>query len=425
MLGPSVFRPWRAVGKAIMNPLYVVHLLDSLGSGGAERLLHTNLKYLDPCRVRSLVVTVFKGNNYWEDSIRDLGVPTACLDCRGPRDLPAAISRLYRLLSRERPNLLHTHLWTARIIGRVAGRLSGLPVVSSIHNLDHEPEAWHDGADIPLWKRRVMHRLDGWTSRQGCERLIAVSDYVRQSVHRHLRFPLDRIDVLYNPIDQDQFVGQPSRGREELFLELGLPTDSQVILSVGRVAPEKGLLHAIRALALMKDRFPNCRLVSVGGTRDRRWVEFVRAEARRLGVESGLHILGERRDVHDLLRACDVFVFPSLHEGLGMALIEAMAVGCPCVATRIGPLPEVISHGVDGWLVAPGDAAGLADAICLLLADSVRRAALGQAAKESVQARFLPEAAVDRLVMVYEKVVRPRAPAWSSLVPWASRQSVY
>src|SRR5262249_43075353 len=115
--------------------------------------------------------------------------------------------------------------------------------------------------------------------------------------------------------------------------------------------------------------------------------------------------LGARRDIPNLLRSCDLFVFPSLYEGLGISLIEAMAMGCACIATRTGPIPEVVRHGIDGWLVPPTDADSLAEAICLLLGDVEKRRTLGKAAADSARARFHPEVATGRLEGIYESVL--------------------
>jgi len=274
-----------------------------------------------------------------------------------------------------------------------------------VHNPDHEPEAWSDGAQISISKRRVVRAIDRWTAHFGCERMIAVSKYVQSSAHRNLRFPLDRIELLYNPIDTNLMETAHVKNRHELLGECGLPETSLVLLNVGRVSPQKGLLYAIRSMPAVLEQYPTAHLVSIGATSDPKWTAQMREEAELVGASSHVHILGPRRDVADFLRVCDVFVFPSLYEGLGIALIEAMAAGCACVATTAGPIPEVITHGRDGLLVPPADPVSLAEAICSLLADPDRRAVLGSAAKKSAL-RFEPQAAADKLARIYLSVVR-------------------
>jgi glycosyltransferase involved in cell wall biosynthesis len=321
------------------------------------------------------------------------------------RDVPKGVLRLRRLLQKSRPDLIHTHLWAANVIGRIVGRLSGVPVISSIHNPDHEPDAWNDGAAVSPLKRRLALLMDRWTANFGCERLIAVSEYVRRSAHERLGFPLEQVDLLYNPIDVARFHSGAWRGRRKLIEELGLPEGSVILLNVARVSPQKGLLYAIRALPAVREKYPEACLISVGATVDQRWLSRLKAEAVSLGVARHTYFLGVRRDIADLLRCCDLFVFPSLYEGLGISLIEAMASCCACVASQAGPIPEVISHGIDGWLFPPADFQALADAICSLLADEDKRKSLGKAAAESVLARFHPEPAARKLEGIYDAVL--------------------
>jgi glycosyltransferase involved in cell wall biosynthesis len=236
--------------------------------------------------------------------------------------------------------------------------------------------------------------------------LIAVSEYVRQSAHQHLKFPLDEIDLLYNPIDTEALMTPPNKHRSELLRELGLPSDAVMLLNVGRLSPQKGLIYAVRALPKIIEKHPKAHLLSVGATTDQMWHERLKSEAVRLGVADNFRPLGARRDVADFLRACDVFVFPSLYEGLGIALIEAMAAGCVCVATTAGPIPEVMQHEREGILVPPKDPEALAAAVCQLLSQPERRKEMSLNAQRTALERFQPQAAADRLMQIYEKVAK-------------------
>lgn len=384
----------------------VVHLIETLGSGGAERLLYTNLKHL-PEGMSHTVVTVFaRGEERWAEPIRRLGVNVESLDCRGYRDIHLGVRRFRARLRREKVDLLHTHLWAANVIGRVAGRLSGVPVISSVHNPDYEPEAWADGSQVSTAKRKLIRAADRWTAHFGCRRMIAVSEYARQSAHRQLRFPLGRIDLLYNPIDSDELRAAPQTDRGALRRELRMPDGAPVLIHVGRVSPQKGLLFAVRALASIREGYPQVHLVSAGATDDQVWHARLRQEAERAGVADRVHFLGARRDIPDILRAGDVFVFPSLHEGLGIALVEAMAVGSACVASATGPIPEVIRHGENGWLVPPGDANALAGAVSKLLGDEALRRALGERARAHALELFEPRRAAQKLNEIYQAVLQ-------------------
>jgi glycosyltransferase involved in cell wall biosynthesis len=210
--------------------------------------------------------------------------------------------------------------------------------------------------------------------------------------------------LVYNPFDVD-LMKAPVKDRAELLRELGLPEESQILLNVARVSPQKGLLYAVRALSAILRQYPRVHLLSVGATTDPRWTAELKREAQILGVADHFHMLGAQSNVVDFLRACDIFVFPSLYEGLGIALIEAMAAGCVCVATNTGPIPEVVQDGKDGVLVPVADAEALARAICDLLGDPDRRSQLGTAAKQTAFSKFQPKEQAERLTRVYESVL--------------------
>jgi len=135
----------------------------------------------------------------------------------------------------------------------------------------------------------------------------------------------------------------------------------------------------------------------------------MKSEAIRAGVAGQFHIIGPRHDVTDFLHSCDVFVFPSLYEGLGIALIEAMAAGCACLATTVGPISEFMEDGRNGVLVPPAEPEAIATAICELLANPKRRAQLAENAQQTALARFQPQVAADRLTQIYERVAKSRA----------------
>jgi glycosyltransferase involved in cell wall biosynthesis len=383
--------------------VHVVHLIEALGPGGAERVLFTNLRHLDTNRIRSTVVTVFSKADHWAPSIRSLGIPVISLACRGYTDVPRGMTRFYKQLKTLRPNLLHTHLWTAGIIGRSVGRLVRVPVISSVHNPDYEDAALRDYPG-PAMEKWIVRSLDKWTAKLGCDRMLAVSEHVRKSTALKLGMSLQRISLLYNPVDYSK-EETPMPVRDSVLSELGLPLDSMLLLNVARVSPQKGLVFAIRALPVIAERFPLVHLLSVGVLSDDLLLNKLHNEATRLGVEKRVHYLGPRSDVWRLLRAADVFVFPSLYEGLGVALIEAMRAGCACVATSIEPVLEFMRHDAEGVLVPPADPHKLADAVSGLLADNARRQRLGRAAKDQALRRFHPDAIASRLASIYEEVL--------------------
>ena len=390
------------------RPLHVAHLIETLGPGGAERLLYTNLKHFDRRRVRSSVITVYSHATHWVQPITELGIPVVSLNCRTTRDILKGVGRFRTWLRTNQPDVVHSHLWAANIIGRLAGRMTKVPVISSVHNPDHEPQAWSDGADVSLITRHAVKAMDRWTANLGSDRMVAVSDYVRKSASRDLHYSLDLVELVYNPFDTDLMKAPSAKTRTELLRELGLAPESQILLNVARVSPQKGLLYALRALPAILKQYPQVHLISVGATTEPVWTAELKREADVLGVADHFQMLGARQDVVDFLRACDLFVFPSLYEGLGIALIEAMAAGCVCVASNTGPIPEVVQDGKDGVLVPPADPNALARAVCDLLADPHRRSQLSTEAKKTAFQKFDPNRSAEQLTSIYQSVVDER-----------------
>lgn len=385
----------------MMKKLKVLHLIEGLGAGGAERLLYTNFKHFDRRLLENEVVTVFSGSDYWKQPIEKLGISVETLDCKSVRDVLKGVKKMRRYLKTSKPDLIHTHLWTANVIGRIAGRLAGIPVISSIHNPDYEREAVMDGSEVSSLKISAARNIDKWSARLGCRKMIAVSEYVRQSTFKQIGFRLENIEVLYNPIDISAFEKKEAACKKEFLKKIGLPEDALIILNVGRVTPQKGFIYAVRAMPEIKSKFPNAQLVSLGGQDNKAWLEKIETEAANLSLRGSVHLLGAGHDVGEFLQYSDVFIFPSLHEGLGIALIEAMAVGLACVATDTGPISEFVSDNENGLLVPPKEPKILAERVCELLADDEKRKRLGANARETAFARFLPEPAAEHLTEIY------------------------
>ncbi len=379
----------------------VLHLIESLGSGGAERLLYTNLRHLDRTIFENEVITVFSGGDYWRSPIEELGVQVRSLDCSGYRDMPKGVGRLRKKMESNMPDVIHSHLFAANVIGRVAGRRAGIPVISSIHNPEYEPEVVESASTSVKGKVRAARAVDRFTALYGCSRMIAVSKYVKETTAARLRFPASKIDVIYNPVD----LPPSDCDRREVLKDLGLGEQAFVILNVGRLAPQKGMIHAVRAMPKILAAEPNSQLICVGAEADKSYVAMMRREISELGLERSVKLVGERRDVRSLLAACDLFLFPSIFEGLGIALAEAMTAGRACVASRIRPLDEFVEDGVNGLFVEPGSPKSIAGAVISLMLNSEKRRAIGEAAVVTAGKMFQPEPAARKLEEVYRSVI--------------------
>jgi glycosyltransferase involved in cell wall biosynthesis len=377
----------------------VLHLIETLGSGGAERLLFTNLKHLDPGEVQSHVLTVFSRGDYWTQKILELGVEVGSLECSSFMDIVTGIRRLLPVIERTRPDVIHTHLWTANVIGRIAGRLAGVPVVSSIHNPEYEPEAM---AGVSRPKVFIARNIDKWTARFGCSRMIAVSNYVRESASEKIGFPLGKIDLIYNPLDIEESNLPVTDGFFDS--KIGLPSDATVIVSVGRLSPQKGFFYAVKAMEHVRKLRNNVHLVHVGAQDNTEYLTEIRAVTARCDLTNYVHLIGERRDVHEFLGNAVIFLFPSLYEGLGIALAEAMAAGLPVISSNIRPIDEFVEDGRNGLLVPSADHGAISAAVIKLLGSASIRKELGENARRTAQAKFQPDRAAQRLAEVYQMV---------------------
>jgi glycosyltransferase involved in cell wall biosynthesis len=328
-----------------------------------------------------------------------------------PRSDLAALRQLTCLIRKERPHVLHTHTSKAGVLGRIAARRAGVPVVV------HTPH----GHVFHSYEGRLKTQLFVWLERacaRAADRLIALTDTERRE---HLDLGIGRSDqwtTIHSGVDFAPF--DAARGsREAVRAELGLPADSIVLGSVGRLVPVKGHDYLLQAIARLGARHPALHLLLVGDGPLRG--ELI-ARARSLGLRVScscscscrnaegptLHVLGLRRDIPRLLAAMDLFVLPSLNEGMGRALVEAMAMELPCVASEVSGVPDVVADGVTGVLVPPRDPAALARAISLLIEHPERAREMGRRGRHRVVPAFSVERMIEQLEAVYRELLEAK-----------------
>jgi len=245
--------------------------------------------------------------------------------------------------------------------------------------------------------------LDRWTT-PWSEHFVAVSGFVRQSLHRRLCVPLGRISVIPNSVDTQRVRPEVLR-RKTMREQLQLQKDDFVWITVGRLNPPKGYQYLLEGMAQVVAQFSRVRLLVVGDGPSRATLE---CAARAAGLSDAVRFLGERRDVLALLDAADGFVFPSLSEGLPVALLEAMAMGKPCIASRLGPHLEMIEHGQSGLLVSPRDPLGLATAMRQVQSDPEWSWKVGEEARATAARRFDAASCATALRGLYETLLAAR-----------------
>lgn len=391
--------------------LRVLHIIETLGRGGAEGLLHTNLSRLDHGRFGGIVCHLYDRDLHWRQPIVDLGYPVHSLHMTSIYDIAQGLARLLRLLNHEPVDIIHTHLYGANLIGRIAGRLTHHQVVSSLHNPDYDPILLRNNPSLSPSKLgfiRFLDRLTCWIAKPD---FLAVSEFVKDSATRYLRLPPNRIRVILNPIDVDYF--DPTiPNAEHLRGELNIRPKDNVLVCIARYDPQKGLRYLIEAIALLEEQFSNFTAIFIGGGSESARLSYEQI-ACRFGIASRCRFLGAQRDVRPYLKLCDIFVLPSLFEGLGIALVEAMSMKVPCVATRVSAIPEVVDDGHSGLLVTPADPLALAQAIGRLLSDPALRIRMGEEGRRIALERFNINQNIHQLETLYEQVGN-RASARSS-----------
>ena len=370
--------------------LKVMLVTVGLGVGGTETQILELATRLDRTRFDVLVCGLKKDRAVAEE-LRERGVRALTLDGAGKGDL-RVLYRLARLVRDERPDIIHAFLGVANLAASLVGRLSGVPVIIWSYR------------DVEVWKTKAHWMVDRMGARWA-DAVTCCSDAVRRFVLARLNGPPSNLLTIHNGINIEAFDRPHAASRPELNLRDG----GFVIGTVSRLdEPKKGLTVLLRALAdvARRDGMPAWQglLVGDGPARDR-----LRRLAEELGLQGRVVFAGMRRDVASVLPAMDLFVCPSLYEGFGIAIVEAMAAGRPVIASAVGGIPEIVVHGDTGLLVPPGDAAALADAIAALLAHPDLARAMGLRGRARAQERFSVETAVRRHQQLYESLSARRA----------------
>ena len=368
-------------------PIPLLHLITELDTGGAQKALARLLAHLDRTRFTPHVVCLYNGDKAVAQEIRALGVPVTDLGMTGKWRLDA-FWRLYRLLRRERPTILHSWMFHANVPGRVIGRLAGVPIIIiSRRNVEIGGE--------------MRERLLRWTAGLD-DKVVAVCELARRAQIERTHVAPQHVVTVHNGLDVAEFGAPNPEARATIREAFGIPPTAPLVGSVGRLHPQKDFTTLLKALVRVRDRLPDVHLLLVG---DGELHADLTRQAHTLGVATSVTFTGYRSDILDILATLDLFVLPSLWEGLPNALLEAMAAGLPVVATAVGGTPEVVVDGVTGFLVPPRDPQALADAILRLLRDPELRQRMGEAGRARVAAHFSIEQMVHKTEALYEQLL--------------------
>lgn len=355
-------------------------MIESVGLGGAEMVV---LQLSEELRARGHIIhpVIPLGREGWLlDRFREQGFDWHAYDLRSPIDfgLPR---RLAAALAEREVQAIHSHEFTTTVYGAAAAPRIGVNQVITMHG---------NQTMLDSLKRRLAVR---WAMKRS-RHVVAVSEDTRKHYERTLRLPAGSIRTIPNGIPER--TGDRSRARAEL----GVGGGELLLLAVGSLTERKGHAILIDALTRVHAAAPAIpwRLAIAGVGPEQARLEEMRVAS---GLEDRILLLGARNDVHDLQAAADIFVMPSLWEGLPLAILEAMFAGNAIIASRTSGIPEALTDGANGLLVPPGDVAGLGAALTRLMTDSDLRSALGDAALADARHRFTIAAMTDAYEALY------------------------
>ncbi len=395
-LHPAIYHI-RRTPEPPMRRLKILFVIDGLGQGGSERSISELLSFLKRVHIECIVVCLHERREGVQTEVQHLGFNIRFLKSKG---WFARIRALRKIIRMEKPDVIHTTLFESNILGRLAG-WGRAPVMSSLVNTQYDPVRFQDPG-IRSGLLRIVQKIDSWTGRHLTTHFHAVSATAKQAGVNALGLKPERITVVERGRDPSR-LGHPDTNRfREARMRLGLTEDQEVIVNVGRHEYQKGQCYLLEAMAQLLPGRPGLVLLIAGrhGTSTDDLVRFCDQQS----LNGSVRFLGHREDVPEILAAADVFVFPSLYEGLPGAVIEAMALGLPVVASDIGPLRDAVEPDGNAILVSPRSSLELARAVQTLLEDRQKRITFGLRSREIFENRFLLERSASRMIDLYHHV---------------------
>ena len=377
----------RPTGQPANRKTNIVYVIDDLGMGGAQRQLVELVKSLPRDRYALHVISLSTEKCAFEPVIRRLGVPLTVIAQSGVWS-PRAFSALCRTLRAERPDVVHTWLFTADLYGRLAAWLCRVPVIlSAVRSVEPDKPAHYVLADRLL--RRITTAFT--VNAKAIGAVLAARERVNPS----------RIQTVYNGVDLAVF--DPAKRDGAIRSQIAVGRDAPLIGIIGRLVPVKDHATFLRAAALVAREIPAARFLIVGGgpLRD----ELGRA-VTRLHLEERVRFLDSQPEAADVFAALDLVVVTSRYEGCCNVILEGMAMGKPVIATAVGGNPELVVPGETGLLVPTEDPQNLSEAICHLLQDPPRMRAMGQAARRRVETQFTLAQMAAQTDRFYQAILR-------------------
>ncbi len=395
----------------------ILYIASRSDIAGGEIYLRDVFQYIDRSRFRPLVV--LPGDGAFRALLDQMGIAWVIQEVdygwlKPPMPwysflagLPQRVRNLVRLIEEQKVGIVHTN--SNQILeGALAAKLAGVHHLSVVH-IPFQ-------VNLPIYQRFPLNpysfaELIGALSTQ----VIAVAEPVARLLSPPL--PREKIRVIHNGIDLERFQDLGQLQEPSLRQTLGIPEDAPLIAGVGRLHPDKGFEYFVEAAGKVAREIPEAHFAIVGSSDSPGYEARLKAQVEALGIKRRLHFLGFRQDVPNILAQADVFLLTSRAEGGPYVLIEAMACGCACVASRCGGFVEHVIHpGQTGFLVEYGDPESTAEAVLELLRHPELKRQITRQARELILAggEFEVRNSVQKLMGVYAEVLSSSPPSRGS-----------
>jgi glycosyltransferase involved in cell wall biosynthesis len=388
-----------------MRILFIVDCrIDSPGVGGAERSLREMIPYFRHAGIEPVVACFHRrGTDVDKDFEGSDEPPYPVYFLDGQRRFDQ-VRELRRIMTTERIDLVHTTLFQADVLGRMATLGTRLPVVTSLVNMPYErARLEHDrNANAPkIAGVRLLETVTGWLF---ANHFHAITRAVEEAAVAKRLVPPKRTTVVYRGRDERRLGRRSADRRLRVRRELGIPDSTFVILNVARQEYQKGQRVLVEAMRHVLDRNPDALLVIAG--RDGNATADLKLVVNRGALRDRVRFLGHRDDAPDLMAAADVFALSSLWEGLGCVIIEALALELPIVASDLPPVREVLQDGLAGLLVPKDDPRALADGLIRIREDAGRASELTRTGRRIFEENFTLEQSARGMIGIFERVGR-------------------
>ncbi|MCK5255586.1 MAG: glycosyltransferase [Deltaproteobacteria bacterium] len=377
-----------------MKPkIKILYIITSSGIGGAEKILYYTATGLDYNKY-DISVCSLKNKGEIARALEKQGIEVYCLHMEGRERFLGwlssiiALIRLFPYLIRIRPTIIHSFLFRANILARIAGYLTGVPIViSSVRVMGGE--------------KKYFHYVEMITSFM-VDHYVTVSESVKRYIIDKSKISAEKISVIYNGVN---IKSQDDSHKQNVRMPFKIEDEDRILMTVGRLHEQKGHYYLVQAVSRVQKEFPKVKLLVTGeGEEENNLKKLVKS----LDLMNEVIFAGLSSDMERILPMAELFILPSLWEGLPNALLEAMAAGKPVVATKVGGIPEIVVHGETGMLIPPGDTDALTAAILDLLQNRLKAKDMGEAGRIRAGKRFSIYKMIEKTENLYQELLKEK-----------------